>query len=138
MRSVQSKGETTADSKTNQQSLTSAETKVVCFVTKTFGEKTVLQKSLSVDVEEMVSATESSECEERQRLKAEEVMTSRDNAKLLNDDNNLEFGSFTGKVAKQHCDEKPRQWNCHTFTTKKFHDPNAKKWKWTACHKARV
>ena len=30
------------------------------------------------------------DCEEQQRLKAEEVVTSRDNAKLLNDDDNLE------------------------------------------------
>ena len=33
----------------------------------------------------------SSEREERQRLIAEEVVTGRDNAKLLNDDNNLEL-----------------------------------------------
>ena len=55
MRSVQSKGEITADSKTNQQSLTNAETEMVCVVTKTFRVKTVRQKSLAVDVEEMVS-----------------------------------------------------------------------------------
>ena len=34
----------------------------------------------------MVSTTKSPDCEEQQRLKAEEVVTSRDNAKLLNDD----------------------------------------------------
>ena len=52
MRPIQSKGEITADSKTNQQSLTNAETEVVCVVTKTFGKRTVRQKSLAVDVEE--------------------------------------------------------------------------------------
>ena len=84
MRSVQSKDEITAHSKTNQQSLTNAETWMVCVVTKTFGEQTVRQKSLA-DVEEMVSEffrsievmdcklngeciTMSSECEERQRF----------------------------------------------------------------------
>ena len=55
MRSVQSKGEIAVDLKTNQQSLTNAETEVECVVTKTFGKKTVWQKSLAVDVEEMVS-----------------------------------------------------------------------------------
>ena len=55
MRSVQSKSEITVDSKTNQQSLTNAEIEVECAVTKTFGKKTVWQKSLAVDVEEMVS-----------------------------------------------------------------------------------
>ena len=55
MRSVQSKSEITADSKTNQLNLTNAETEVECVVTKTFGEKTIRQKSLAVDVEEMVS-----------------------------------------------------------------------------------
>ena len=55
MRSVQSKSEITVDSKTNQQSLTNAETEVECVVIKTFGKKTVWQKSLAVDVEEMVS-----------------------------------------------------------------------------------
>ena len=39
VRSVQSKGEITADSKTNQKSLTNAETEVVCVVTKTLCEK---------------------------------------------------------------------------------------------------
>ena len=39
MRSVQSKGEITADLKTNQQSLTNAEIEVECVVTETFGEK---------------------------------------------------------------------------------------------------
>ena len=52
MRSGQSKGEMTADSKTYQPNLTNAETGVV---TKTFWEKTVRQKSLAVDVEEMAS-----------------------------------------------------------------------------------
>ena len=33
----------------------------------------------------------SSEREERQRLRAEEVVTSRDNAKFFNDDSNLEL-----------------------------------------------
>ena len=33
----------------------------------------------------------SSEREERQRRRAEEVVTSRDNAKLFNDDSNLEL-----------------------------------------------
>ena len=37
------------------------------------------------------STTKSSECEEWQRLRVEEVVTSRVNAKLLNDDNNLEL-----------------------------------------------
>ena len=55
MRSVQSKGEITAYSKTNEQSLTNAETEVECVVSKTFGEKTVRQKGLAVNVEEMVS-----------------------------------------------------------------------------------
>ena len=34
--------------------------------------------------------------------------------------------------------KKPRQWNCHAFTIKKFHDPNAKKSMSAACHKTRV
>ena len=55
MRSVQSKSEITVDSKTNQQNLTNAETEVACVVIKTFREKTVRQKSLTIDVEEMVS-----------------------------------------------------------------------------------
>ena len=55
MRSGQSKGEITADSKTYQPNLTNAETEVECVVTKTFWEKTVRQKSLPVDVEEMAS-----------------------------------------------------------------------------------
>ena len=55
MRSVQSKSEITADSKSDQQNLTNAEIEVGCVVTKTLGEKTVRQKSLAVDVEEMVS-----------------------------------------------------------------------------------
>ena len=55
MRSVQSKSEKTADSKTNQQNLTNAETEVECVVIETFGEERVRQKSLAVDVEEMVS-----------------------------------------------------------------------------------
>ena len=55
VRSVQSKDEITADSKTNHQSLTNAETLMVCVVTTTFVEKTDRQKSLAVDVEEMVS-----------------------------------------------------------------------------------
>ena len=37
------------------------------------------------------SAIKSSEREERQRLRAGEIMTSRDNAKLFNDDNKLEL-----------------------------------------------
>ena len=45
----------TSDSKSNQQSLTNAETEVEYVVIKTFGVKTVRQKSLAVDVEEMVS-----------------------------------------------------------------------------------
>ena len=44
-----------ADLKTNQQSLTNAETEVECVVIKTFGVKTVRQKSLAVDVEKVVS-----------------------------------------------------------------------------------
>ena len=32
--------------------------------------------------------TKSSECKERQRLRAEEMVSSHDNAKLLNDDDN--------------------------------------------------
>ena len=56
MRSVQSKGEITADLKTNQQGPTNAVTEVECVVTKTFGEKTVREKSLAVDVVVMVSA----------------------------------------------------------------------------------
>ena len=55
MRSVQSKSEITADSKTNQQNVTNVEIEVACVVIKTFREKTVRQKSLAVDVEEMVS-----------------------------------------------------------------------------------
>ena len=47
MRSVQSKSDITVDSKTNQQSLTNADFKVECVVTKTFGKKTVWQKSLA-------------------------------------------------------------------------------------------
>ena len=117
MRSVQSKSEITADSKKkkNQQNLTNAETEVECVVIKTFGEKTVRQKSLAVDVQEMVSELseaakpwitswvvlsniKSSEREERQRLRAEEVVTSRDNAKLFNVDNNLELFKKVVKI----------------------------------------
>ena len=54
MRSVQSKKEITVVSKIYQQNLTNAKTEVECVVTKTFEEKTVRQKSLTVD-EEMVS-----------------------------------------------------------------------------------
>ena len=96
MRTVQLKDEMTADSKNNQQGLADAETEVVFVVTKAFEEKTVRQKSLAVDVEgnsiklNGESSTKSPDCEEQQRLKAEEVVTSRDNAKLLNDDDNLE------------------------------------------------
>ena len=36
------------------------------------------------------STTKSPDCEEQQRLKAEEAVTSCDKAKLLNDDDNLE------------------------------------------------
>ena len=54
------------------------------------------------------------------------MVTSRDNDKLLNGNNSLEFvqgsceASFTGTGAKQHCDENPRQWNCHTFCDQGF------------------
>ena len=47
------------------------------------------------------STTKSSECEERQRLRAEEVVTSRDNAKLLNDDGNLELFKEAVKLTQQ-------------------------------------
>ena len=55
MQAIQLKDEITADSKTNQQGLANAETEVVCVVTKTFEKKTVRQKSVAVDVEEMES-----------------------------------------------------------------------------------
>ena len=55
MPSVQSKSEIPVASKTYQQNLTNVETEVECVVTKTLGKKTVWQKSLAVDVEEMVS-----------------------------------------------------------------------------------
>ena len=48
------------------------------------------------------STNKSSECEERQRLRVDEVVTSRDNAKLLNDDNNLELFK---KAVKLHSQE---------------------------------
>ena len=110
MRAVQLKDEISADSKTNQQCLTNAETRMVCVVTNTFEEETVRQNSLAVDVEEMESelsdakstnTTKSSECEERQRLRAKEVVTSRDNAKLLNDDYNLELFKEAEKLIQQ-------------------------------------
>ena len=50
------------------------------------------------------STTKSSECEERQRLRVEEVVTSRDNAKLLNDDNNLElFKEVVKLIHRNRC-----------------------------------
>ena len=104
------KSEINADSKTNQKNLTNAETEMVCVVTKTFGEKTVRQKSLAIDVEEMVS--ELSEAEKswilpcRQSIKSDRGSESEkwwtvpnkwwryhdwDNVKFLNDVNNLEL-----------------------------------------------
>ena len=41
-------------------------------------------------------------------------------------------------LKKDNCDKKPRQWNCHAFTIKEFHDPNAKKSMSAACHETRV
>ena len=46
--------------------------------------------------------TKSSECEERQRLRAEEVVTSRDNVKLLNDDNSLELSKEAVKLIRRN------------------------------------
>ena len=87
--------------------------------------------------------TRLSECEERQRLRAEEVVTSRDNVKLLNDDNNLELFKKAVKLIQQEQVQNSTAEHfvavtVPRFTTKKFHDPNAKKSKWAACHKARV
>ena len=47
------------------------------------------------------STNKSSECEERQRLRVDEVVTSRDNAKLLNDDNTLELLKEAVKLHSQ-------------------------------------
>ena len=47
------------------------------------------------------STTKSSESDERQRLRAEEMVTSRDNVKLLNDDNNLELLKEPVKLNQQ-------------------------------------
>ena len=85
----------------------------------------------------------SSECEELQRLRAEELVTSRDNVKLLNDDNNLELFKEAVKLIQQEQVQNSIAENfvavtVPRFTTKKFHDPNAKKSKWAVCHKARV
>ena len=55
MRAGQLKDEITADSYTNHQGLTNAETEEVSVLTKTLEEKTVRQMSLAVDVEEMES-----------------------------------------------------------------------------------
>ena len=84
MRSVQSKGEITAHSKTSQQSLTNAETEVVCVVTKSSGENSSAEELGSRCCGDGVrtlrsnevmdyklngeSTTMSSECEERQRF----------------------------------------------------------------------
>ena len=47
------------------------------------------------------STIKSSEREERQRLRAEEVVTSRDNAKLFNDDSNLELFKEAVKLTQR-------------------------------------
>ena len=47
------------------------------------------------------STTKSLECEELQRLRAEEVVTSRDNAKLLNDGDILELFKEAVKLIQQ-------------------------------------
>ena len=48
--------------------------------------------------------TNSSECEERQRLRVEEVVTSRDNAKLLNGVNKLElFNEAVKLIHRNRC-----------------------------------
>ena len=82
-------------------------------LTKIFEEKTVRQMSSAVDVEVMESelseaesifgqlsmayklyggcAAQASVCEERQRLRAEEVVDSRGHIKLLSDEDNLEL-----------------------------------------------
>ena len=44
----------------------------------------------------------------------EGVVTSRDNDKLLNGDNNLELFKEVMKLIHRN-DEKPRQWKCHTL-----------------------
>ena len=103
---------------------------MVCVVTKTFGEKTVRQKSLAVDVEEMVSELSESEkswiaswmvsvlpC--RQSVESDRGSKSKkwwtvpkkwwrchdwDDAKLLNDDNNLElFNKAVKLIHRNRC-----------------------------------
>ena len=84
------------------------------------------------------STTKSSECEEAQKLRTGEVVTSRDNVKLLN----LELFKETVKLIQQ---EQVQNSTVEHFVAlavprlrpRKFHDPNAKKSKWAACHKAR-
>ena len=90
-------------------------------MTNTFEEITVRQKSSAVDGEEMESefseaertalmayklngesTTQSSECEERQRLRTEEAVPSRDYVKLFNDNDTLEIvSSKTVKLSQQ-------------------------------------
>ena len=74
----------------------------------------------------------------------EEVVTSRGNAKLLNDDNNLElFKEAVKLIHRNRCKtalrrKAPAVELLHVYDQEKFHDPNAKKSKWAACHKARA
>ena len=70
-------------------------------------------------------------------------VTNRDNVKLLNDDNNLELLKEPVKLIQQEQVQNSTAEHfvavtVPTFTPKKCHDPNAKKLKWTACHKVRV
>ena len=58
-------------------------------------------------------AAQASECEERQRFRAEEVVDTRGNIKLLNDDDSVEVlkvtlpstqgSAFTGAIKNRHC-----------------------------------
>ena len=92
----------------------------------------------------VVSTIKSSELEERQRLRVEEggvikfgIMSSCSMMATIWRCSRQLWSSFTGTGVKQHCNERPRQWNCHMFTIRKFHDTNVKKSKCSACHKAR-
>ena len=100
--------------KNNHQNLVKAKTQEISGLTKTDEEKTMLQETLSVKIEKMKSelfvaartlfadkemaskltencSTQASEWEERQRLRAEELVDIHDTIKLMNDDDSLEL-----------------------------------------------
>ena len=100
--------------KNNHQGLMKAKTREISVLTKTIEEKTVRLGTLAVEVEKMKSelsesektlladqelvskltgscSTQASEWEERQRLRAEELVAIHDTIKLLNDNDSLEL-----------------------------------------------